>query len=97
MHEKALDLDSYAVRDFARYQTLRLWMAGALTLFLAAGGLALIFLDKAVYGFVLLVAEIAGLMAVFLALRVSDDEDLEIPDDEDLESLLAELDQGDEV
>lgn len=95
MQERAITLDARVFSEFSRYQQSRLWIAGGLALFLAAGGLALIFFDKAVYGFVLLIGEIAGLMAVFFAQRVWDD-DLDALEDEDLEQIMAEIKKDDE-
>lgn len=94
MQEKAIDLDAHVFSEFSRYQRARLWTAGGLALFLAAGGLALIFFDKAIYGFILLVSEIAVLAAVFLARKISEADELE--DDEELAEILAELDEGDD-
>lgn len=88
MQMKAMDLDSRVVQDFTRYQMQRLWMAGALALFLATAGIALILLDKEIYGFVLLIAEVAGLLGVFFANRDSD---------EDLDELLAEIEREEEA
>lgn len=96
MQEKAIDLDAHVFSEFSRYQRSRLWIAGGLALFLAAGGLALIFFDKAIYGFVLLVSEIAVLTGVFLARRVSEEDDLDDLDDEDLAQLTAELEEGED-
>lgn len=42
--------------------------------FLALAGVALIFFDKPVYGFVLLAAEIAAIVAAFFGRRRFDDE-----------------------
>jgi hypothetical protein len=70
-------------------------IAGGLVLFLAAGGLSLILLDKAVYGFVLLIAEITGLAGVFLVGKIiASDEDLNDLDnleENDLDRLLEEM------
>lgn len=89
MQERAFRLDKEVFSEFSSYQKTRLWIAGSLALFLAAGGLALILLDKEVYGFILLIAEIASLAAVFLIGSVGNDsEDL---DDEDLDLLLEEV------
>lgn len=71
-------------------------MAGGVALFLAAGGLALIFFDKAIYGFVLLVSEIAVLAGVFLARKISEDDDLDDLSEEELSQIMAELDEGDD-
>jgi uncharacterized membrane protein len=96
MQEKAIDLDTQVFLEFSRYQRSRLWMAGGLALFLAAGGLALIFFDKAIYGFVLLVSEIAVLAGVFFARRASEEDDLDDLDDEDLDQMMAELEEGED-
>jgi hypothetical protein len=69
MQRLAIELDATVIRDLSRHQTRRLWMASALGFFLVASGLAMILLDKAIYGFVLLVAEISTLIAVFLTRR----------------------------
>jgi uncharacterized membrane protein len=84
MQVKAMDLDSRVVKDFTRYQIQRLWIAGALALFLATAGIALILLDKEIYGFVLLIAEVTGLLSVFLLNREHDD---------DIDELLAEIER----
>jgi len=97
MQRKALELDAVVVKDFGGYQRSRLWIAGGLAFFLAICGLVLILLDKAVYGFVLLVGEIATLIGVFLVQRfivAPDEADLDLLDEEELEQLAAEL--GDE-
>jgi hypothetical protein len=95
MQEKAFGLDREVFSAFSSYQESRLRIAGGLALFLAAGGLALVLLDRAVYGFVLLIAEITGLMGVFLVDKAlaSDDGDLEDLDDEELDRLLAEAEE----
>lgn len=93
MQEKAFGLDSDVFSEFSRYQKTQLLVAGGLVLFLAAGGLSLILLDKAVYGFVLLIAEITGLVAVFLVGKVISADDLDDLDDlgeEELDRLLEE-------
>lgn len=64
MQRKGIELDAAVVRDLGRYQHRRLLVAAALTFFLTACGLALILLDKALYGFVLLIAEITTLIGV---------------------------------
>lgn len=93
MQEKAIALDAEVFSEFSRYQRTRLWLAGGLALFMAAGGLALIFFDKAIYGFVLLIGEIVALAGVFLARSISDDDDLDELDDEDLDQAIAELEE----
>jgi hypothetical protein len=93
MQEKAIHLDAEVFSKFSNYQRSRLWIAGGLALFLATGGLALIFLDKAVYGFVLLVAEITGLMGVFLVGNLLATDDRNDLDDDELDRLLAEADE----
>jgi uncharacterized membrane protein len=93
MQRKAIEIDARAVRDFGLYQNRRLLLAGGFAFFLAACGLVLILLDKAVLGFVLLVGEIATLVGVFLAQRASpDEEELDLLDEEELENLMAEID-----
>jgi len=91
MQERAFRLDTEVFSEFSSYQKTRLWIAGGLALFLAAGGLALILLDKAVYGFVLLIAEIAGLAGVFLVGKVIAGDDLDDLDDEEMDRLLEEV------
>lgn len=96
MQEKAFGLDREVFLDFSSYQKSRLRLAGMLALFIAAGGLALVLLDRAVYGFVLLIAEITGLMGVFLvgkALADEDGSDLDDVDEEQLDRLLAEAEE----
>jgi hypothetical protein len=90
LQSKALDLDAVVVKDFTRYQMARLVIAGGLALFVAAAGIALIFFDKGVYGFVLLIAELAGLVGVFLYGRGSDADQ----DGLDVDELIAELEDG---
>jgi hypothetical protein len=89
MQTKALELDAVVVKDFTHYQMARLLIAGGLALFVAAAGIALILLDKGVYGFVLLIAELAGLVGVFLYGRRS-----EADQDFDVDELIAELEDG---
>lgn len=96
MQEQAFGLDSKVFSEFSRYQRTRLWIAGGLALFLAISGLTLILLDKAVYGFVLLVAEITGLVGVFLVGKVIAADDLDDLDDEELDRLLEEVDEDGE-
>lgn len=96
MQRKALELDGVVAKDFGGYQRSRLWIAGGLAFFLAVCGLVLILLDKAVYGFVLLVGEIATLIGVFLVQRfvvAPDEADLDLLDDEELEQLAAEVEE----
>ncbi|HEY6730839.1 MAG TPA: hypothetical protein VI039_07435 [Solirubrobacterales bacterium] len=70
MQKEVLTLDASLSREVVNFQNRRIGVAGALALFLALCGLALILLDRALYGFVLLVAEIATLVGVFTAQRV---------------------------
>lgn len=94
MQRRALELDAVVVKDFGGYQHNRLLIAGGLAFFLAVCGLVLILLDRAVYGFVLLVGEIATLVGVFLVQRlvvIPDEADLDLLDDEELDELAAEL------
>lgn len=93
MQERAFGLDTQVFSEFSRYQKARLWIAGGLALFIAAGGLALVLLDKAVYGFILLIAEIASLAAVFLVGKVITGDDLDDLDEEELEQLLEEIEE----
>jgi uncharacterized membrane protein len=71
IQRKAMELDAAIVRDCSRYQRHRLWLAGGLAFFVLFCGLTLILLDKALYGFTLLVGEIAVLAGVFLTQRLS--------------------------
>lgn len=95
MQERAFGLDAEVFSEFSRYQKTRLWIAGGLALFLATGGLTLILLDKAVYGFILLIAEITSLAAVFLIGKVIAGDDLDDLDDEELDRLLEEIEEED--
>ncbi len=98
MQERAFGLDSQVFEEFSRYQKMRLWIAGGLALFLAVGGLALILLDKEVYGFILLIAEITGLVGVFLVGKViaaGDRENLDDLGEEELDRLLGKLEEDD--
>lgn len=70
IQRRALDLDGSVIRDYGRYQRHRLWLAGCLAFFVLFCGLTLILLDKALYGFTLLVGEIAVLAGVFLTQRL---------------------------
>ncbi len=88
MQERAFGLDTEVFSEFSRYQKTRLWIAGGLALFIAAGGLALVLFDKAIYGFILLIAEITSLVAVFSIGKVIAGDDL---DDEELDRLLEEV------
>jgi len=98
MQEQAFGLDSKVFAEFSRYQKTRLWIAGGLAFFLAVAGLALILLDKAVYGFVLLIAEITGLVGAFLVGKViaTDDDELDDLDEDELDLLLEEVKEDDE-
>lgn len=86
MQRKGVELNATVARDLGSYQNRRLLVAGGLSFFLATCGLVLILLDRALYGFVLLVAEISTLVAVILAQRAwPEDEDPELADQEALE------------
>jgi uncharacterized membrane protein len=93
MQERAFGLDREVFSEFSHYQKTRLWIAGGLALFLAAGGLALILLDKAVYGFILLIGEITTLAGVFLIGKVIAGDDLDDLDDDELDRLLEEMEE----
>ena len=65
MERKALEIDHEDLRLFARYQTVRLVMVGLLAAVIALGGIVLIAAGKDIAGLVVLVVEIAGLVAAF--------------------------------
>lgn len=69
MQRRAIELDAAVVRDQSRYQNRRLLIAGILALVLIGAGFVMVLLNKTVYGFALLVAEISTLVAAFLARR----------------------------
>jgi uncharacterized membrane protein len=73
IQRRAIDLDAAIVRDYGRYQRHRLWLAACLAFFVLFCGLGLILLNKALYGFTLLVGEIAVLAGVFLTQRLLSD------------------------
>jgi uncharacterized membrane protein len=84
MERKGIELNTSVAQDLGSYQSRRLSIAGGLAFFLVACGLALILLNKALYGFVLLVAEISTLVAVIMAQRAwPADEDLDLSDREE--------------
>lgn len=64
-----MTIDKASLKAFSDYQLLRLRIVGFLAAFLALAGLALIVFDKPIYGFVLLVAEIAGVVLAFFGRR----------------------------
>jgi hypothetical protein len=94
VEEREIGLDAESFSAFNRYQRSRLWVAGGIAVFLASGGLALMLLDKAIYGFVLLIAEITSLAAVFLVLEAMADDGLDELDAEESGGPLGELDEG---
>ncbi len=69
LQAEALKIDEGSLKAFSDYQLLRLRIVGLLAGFLALAGLALIVFDKPIYGFVLLVAEIAGVVLAFFGRR----------------------------
>jgi len=75
MQKEALRIDESSLNQFSRYQLARLLIAGGLAAFLAIAGVALIFFDQPIAGFVLLVAEIAGLVLAFFGRQQTVDED----------------------
>lgn len=96
MQERAFGLDREVFSEFSRYQKTRLWIAGGLALFLAAGGLALILLDKAIYGFILLIIEITGLVGVFLVGKAIAGDDLDDLDEEELDQIMKEIEEDED-
>ncbi len=89
LQSKALDLDAVVVKDFTRYQMARLLVSGVIALVVAGGGLALILTGNGVYGFAVLIGQIAVLTGVFLSGRSHQPED-----DEDLDIDMDELEDG---
>jgi hypothetical protein len=84
LQKEALIIDARNLDAFSTYQRLRLVIVGLLAGFIAIAGVALILLDKEVYGLVLLVGEIAGMVLAFFGRRKSveegaDSEDIEGP------------------
>jgi uncharacterized membrane protein len=77
MQREALRVDEGSLNAFSDYQLLRLKIVGFLAAFFALSGLALIIFDKPIYGFVLLVAEIAGVVLAFFGRRRQLDDDAE--------------------
>jgi hypothetical protein len=69
LQAKAVELDDRNLQAFSEYQTLRLKIAGAVAVFFAVAGLALIFFNKPIQGFVLLVSEIAVLVLALYGRR----------------------------
>jgi hypothetical protein len=69
MQMEALRVDQGSLDAFSRYQLLRLKIVGALAAFFAISGLALILFDKPIYGFVLLIGEIAAVVLAFFGRR----------------------------
>lgn len=91
LKDKAVELDGRSLETFVSYQRLRLLVAAALALFIAAGGLALIFAGKPEAGFVLLVAEIATLVLAFYGISRRKGPDYEEPPEESDESISEDL------
>jgi len=96
MQERAFGLDKEVFSEFSSYQKTRLWIAGGLAFFFAAGGLALILLDKAVIGFILLTIEITALVGVFLVGKALAGDDLDDLDEEELDQIIREIDEEDD-
>jgi hypothetical protein len=71
MQREALQIDAENLAAFSGYQHLRLVIVGLLAGFIAIAGVALILLDKEVYGLVLLVGEIAAMILAFFGRRQS--------------------------
>lgn len=71
MQVKSFQLDQENLKYFVSYQRLRLLIVGGLAAFVAVAGVALIFADKPVSGFVLLAGEIAAIVAAFFGRRRS--------------------------
>jgi hypothetical protein len=77
MQKEALRVDEGSLAAFSDYQLLRLKIVGTLAAFFALSGLALIVFDKPIYGFVLLVAEIGGVVLAFFGRRRKLDDGVE--------------------
>jgi hypothetical protein len=71
---RAADFDETSFGKFARYQYGQLWTATALALVISVGGIVLALAGKSLYGFALLVFEVAGLLLAFLYGRARDGE-----------------------
>jgi len=69
MEKRSSDLDDKNLSGFIRYQMTRLWIAGGLATLLAVAGIVLIAVGLPIVGLIFLVAEIAGLVAVFFGVR----------------------------
>lgn len=69
MEKRSLSLDERNLNGFIRYQMARLWIAGSLAALLAVAGIVLIAVGLPIAGLIFLVAEIAGLTAVFFGVR----------------------------
>lgn len=82
MQKEALRVDEASLDAFAGYQLVRLKIVGALAAFIALSGLALIVFDKPIYGFVLLIGEIAGVVLAFFSRRRNAEEGSEDGDSE---------------
>jgi hypothetical protein len=77
MQMEALRVDEGSLGAFARYQLVRLGIVGALAALFALSGFALIVFDKPIYGFVLLVGEIAAVALAFFGRRRDADDGTE--------------------
>ena len=66
IERRAIKQDEHAFGRFADYQTLQLACAASIALVIAFGGIALALAGKSLYGFAVLVAEVAGLVLAFL-------------------------------
>lgn len=71
LQREALQIDAKNLDAFSGYQYLRLVIVGLLAGFIAIAGVALILLDKEIYGLVLLVGEIAAMVLAFFGRRQS--------------------------
>lgn len=67
-------LDHASFEQFASYQRSQLLAATTIVLVIAAGGIVLALAGKSLYGFALLVFEVAGLVLAFLSGRTRDGE-----------------------
>lgn len=63
---EAMAIDQMSVRGFGEYQRSQLVAATAIVLVIALGGVVLALDGKSLYGFALLVFEVAGLVLAFL-------------------------------
>ncbi len=66
MERKATKQDEHAFTRFASFQSAQLTITSVIMIVIALGGIALAFAGRSLFGFAVLVSEVAGLVLAFL-------------------------------